>query len=286
LINGGQVNGRCHVVLCADDYAMSEGVSRGIRDLADAGRISATSVMANMPGWRDLAPALRPFEGRIGIGMHLTLTWGRPLGPMPEFASSGRLPDLAPLLRAVLLRRLPVSEIEAEIDRQLEAFAEAFGRDPDFVDGHQHVHALPGIRTALLRVLGQRGSPRPIWLRDPADTPSAIARRGAGVRKAAFLSVLTRGFGPAARGAGFRTNRGFAGFSDFGPGRDLGRDFAAYLTAPGPAHLVMCHPGYVDDGRGLDTVVEARRRELDYLGSDAFAGLLAARGMVLAPGLP
>lgn len=280
------MNGSRRVVLCADDYAMSEGVSRGIRELAEAGRISATSVMANMPGWPDLAPALRPVAGRIGIGLHLTLTWGRPLGAMPGLAPNGDLPELGPVLKAALLGRLPLPEIEAEIERQLHAFAEAFGREPDFVDGHQHVHALPGIRTALLGVLGRRRSAGAMWLRDPTDSPFAIARRGVSVRKAMLLSMLARGFGQAAQAAGFRTNRGFSGFSGFEPGRDLGRDFAAFFTAAGPAHLVMCHPGYVDDACGLDAVVEARRRELDYLRSDAFAHLLAARGIALAPGPP
>ena len=39
--------------------------------------------------------------------------------------------------------------LTAEITRQFEAFAAAFGRPPDFVDGHHHVHLFPQIRDAV-----------------------------------------------------------------------------------------------------------------------------------------
>ena len=37
--------------LCADDYGMSPGVSRGILDCARADRISAASAMVSLPDW-------------------------------------------------------------------------------------------------------------------------------------------------------------------------------------------------------------------------------------------
>ncbi len=271
------------IVLCADDYAMNEGVSRGILALACIGRISATSVMANAAGWPALAPELSAFHGRIGIGLHLTLTWGAPLGPMPGLAPAGQFPELGPLLRRAVSGRLPLGEVADEIGRQLDSFGEAFGREPDFIDGHQHVHALPGIRQALLGVLAARGLAGRVWLRDPGDRVSAIARRRFAAGKALLVAALSRGFGAQARAAGFRTNSGFSGFSPFDLGRDLGRDFATYLVATGSSHVVMCHPGEVGYPAGLDQVVEARRRELDYLASPAFGQLLAQKNIALVP---
>ena len=77
------------IVLCADDFGLTDGVSRGILELAEAGRISATGAMTNMPGWRRSAQALKPLVGRIGIGLHLNLTVGAPIGPMPVLARGG-----------------------------------------------------------------------------------------------------------------------------------------------------------------------------------------------------
>lgn len=270
------------VVLCADDYAMSAGVSRAILELADRGRISATSAMTNANGWPVHARDLRGFDGRLGIGLHLTLTWGAPLAAMPGFAPSGRFPDLGAVLKGSMTGRSPSEEIEAEIVRQWSAFVEAFGREPDFIDGHQHVHVLPGIRAALLRILARRTSKQPIWLRDPGDRLRSVLGR-VSAAKALLVGALATGIAGQASRAGLVTNRGFSGFSDFRPDQDLGRSFASYLSELGARPLVMCHPGHLEVGEQLDGVADARRREFDYLGSSAFSDLLRRKGLELAP---
>lgn len=270
------------VVLCADDFGLTVGVSQGILDLCGRGRLSATSAMTNAPAWPRLASELRPHRRRVGVGLHLTLTAGAPLGPMPRTAPGGVLPALGPLIRAALGGGLALDEVAAEIERQLDAFESALGRAPDFVDGHQHVHVLPGIRAALLAVLGRRGLTG-LWLRDPSDRPTAMAQRPSAA-KAFVVAALATGFRRAAGRAGFATNQGFSGFSGFDPGTDPAALFESAFRHLGPGPVVMCHPGQVDEAlRGLDPVVEARERELAYLGSPAFAELLAREGILLVP---
>ena len=156
---------------------------------------------------------------------------------------------------------------------QLAAFRDLYGRDPDFVDGHQHVHALPGLRRLVLDLVEGETAGRP-WLRDPADEFARIARRPC-VRKAVAVASLAAGFGRSARERGLRTNLGFSGFSDFG--EDAAEMVGGAFRVPGPAHLAMCHPGYVDDDlRALDPVVGSRERELAYLASDAAASVTGA----------
>jgi len=271
------------VVLCADDFGLTEGVSRGILDLARMGRLSATSAMTNRPWWPRLGSELDASGGRLGIGLHLTLTLGEPLGAMRRLAPGGVFPGLPEVMQAALLRRLPLDEIGAEIDRQLAAFETVRGQAPDFIDGHQHVHVLPGIRGRLLRALEERGWATRVWLRDPSDRLGAIARRRVAARKALTVRVLATGFGRTARDAGFAVNEGFSGFSLFDPMRDTAADFEAYFAALGPRPVVMCHPGHVDaDLARLDPVVEPRAREQAYLASGAFPGMLQRRGAALA----
>lgn len=100
-------------------------------------------------------------------------------------------------------------EIAAEITRQLDAFEEALGRPPDFVDGHQHVHVLPGVRRALLDILVRRYPAGSLYVRDPADSAAAIRARGVAVAKALVIAGLATGFRGAALKRGLRVNRGF-----------------------------------------------------------------------------
>lgn len=272
------------VVLCADDFGLAEGVSRGILELAEAGRLSATGAMTNRPDWRRFAPALRPFSGLIGVGLHLNLTAAAPLGAMPGLAPGGTFPALGNLMRAAFAGRVPVREVRGEIERQLDAFEDALGASPTFVDGHQHVHVLPGIRSALLAVLEARGLQGRVWLRDPGDRIAAILRRGVSVRKAFAVAALAAGFRRSARAAGFETNEGFSGFSPFQAGTPPERVFAQALAALGPRPVVMAHPGYPDAAlRALDPVAESREQELAYLRSAAFADLLRERDLLLVP---
>lgn len=273
-----------NVVLCADDFGVTEGVSRGILDLARRGRLSATSVMAHRPWWPGLARDLVDLEGRLGIGLHLTFSLGQPLGPMRRVAPGHAFPAFADVLRKSLLGQLPVAEIRPEIDRQLDAFEAARGDPPDFVDGHQHVHVLPGIREPLLDALAARGWSGRLWLRDPSDRWGAILRRGVAGSKALVVAGLALGFGAAARRAGFAVNEGFSGFSPFEPTRDVAADFRRFVQHLGPRPVVMCHPGHVDaELHTLDPVVVPREREYAYLASDAFPALLRERGIALVP---
>ena len=191
------------------------------------------------------------------------------------------MPSLRSVLTSSLSGRLPVAEIGAEIDRQIDAFVAHAGRVPDFVDGHQHVHVLPGIRGPLLDALLRRGLSGRIWLRDPADGLSAIAARRVCAGKALFVRALALGFGRRARRAGFGTNAGFSGFSAFDPARDPGADMSRNLVALGPRPLVMCHPGLPDPAP--DDIGESRRREHAYLASPVFGGLIGSARIALAP---
>jgi hypothetical protein len=271
------------VVLCADDYGLTEGVSRGILEVAEAGRISATSAMTNRPAWARMAPALRGLADRVAVGLHLNLTAAEPLGRMPIVAPGGTFPRLEDLLRRAYTGRLPGGEIRAEIDRQLDAFEEAFGAPPAFVDGHQHVHVLPVIRPALLQALAARGLAGRAWLRDPSDGVVPIVRREVSANKALLVKALAIGFRRAARAAGFDTNEGFSGFSPFDPAMPPERVFAQALVDLGPRPVVMAHPGYADaDLAGVDPDVECRPLELASLKSEAFRRMLEERQVVLA----
>ena len=197
--------------LCADDYGLSEGVNRAIRDLIGRGRLNATSVMVVGPAiGRDEVAALQSVAAnspRCAIGLHATLTAPfRPLTMHFRPLDGGMFLGFPAMLRAGFLRRLDPEIIHAELMVQLSAFKELFGRAPDFVDGHQHVQLFPGVREAFLRAVKE--SAPGAWVRQGGRNPAAgaAARRaqGAGARcpersisQACSLSRHTRSIRPS-----------------------------------------------------------------------------------------
>ncbi|QGM99077.1 ChbG/HpnK family deacetylase [Methylocystis parvus] len=271
------------IALCADDYGLSYGVSVGILKALDAGRLTAVSALVTGPRWPAMGRDLLRRSENADVGLHFNLTLGRPLGPMPAFAPAGTFPPVSKVIRAAMRGKLPMEEIRAEIDRQLDRFEAVMERRPDFVDGHQHVHGLPGVREALLDAMLARKLSGRAWVRNAADSVHRIAARRAHSRKALAVRALSSGFHRAANWRGFATNDGFSGFSDFDAGKDYAKSFESYLRAPGRAHLVMCHPGHIDDElKAQDPVTITREQELAFLLSPRLPEMLEKRGLRLA----
>jgi predicted glycoside hydrolase/deacetylase ChbG (UPF0249 family) len=272
--------------LCADDYGMSPAVSKAIRDLVMRGRLNATSVMVAAPSFdRSEAASLNMLNAgarRVAIGLHVTLT--APFVPMsPDFRPL-RGDAFLPLDKMFLygaLRRLDGGKLRTEIATQLDAFVTLFGRPPDFVDGHQHVHLFPQVRDALLSAV-KEVAPR-AWVRQ-CGRVATQANRFAD-RKAFVLDLLSRRFSVRAGKLGIATNPAFAGTYDFAAEvvPDFSQLFPAFLSKL-PAHsVVMCHPGFVDaELKRLDPLTTQREREYAFFAGDAFLEVLRDHGVALA----
>ncbi|CAA7620395.1 ChbG/HpnK family deacetylase [Magnetospirillum sp. UT-4] len=270
------------ITLCADDYGLAPGVSDAIRALIGMGRLQATGCMTGSAHWPEAAAALKPLDGLADIGLHLTLTDQSPLGPMPALAPAGRLPPLPVLLKLALARRLDTAEIAVELERQIDAFEAAFGRPPDFLDGHHHVHQLPGIGEAVIglwrRRLGGKG-----WFRSCVEPRAAIIARGVSPLRALVISELGQGFRRRLKSAGVPHNRSFRGVYDFSGRIPFDRLFERFTDRPGPRTLMMVHPGHVDAAlEAADTLTHQREVEYRFLASDDMVRSLARRGLTLA----
>lgn len=264
---------RRNILLVADDYGMTDGVSDGIARLAEAGRLSATSALVTLPRWARDAPRLAGLRGLIVPGLHLNLTLGVPLGSMPRLAPDGGFPDIGALVRGALLRRIDRAEVEHEFVRQIDRFRDAAGYLPEMIDGHQHAHALPIVRDALIRAIAATytaGSPPPL-VRVPTDPHAALVRRGQRAPgKRLTLTALAAGVRAALDRAGIPRNDTFAGVTNFNASEDaVARDFGAAAAGGGALHLVMCHPGITTpELSALDPVTRRRDLELAYLERD------------------
>jgi predicted glycoside hydrolase/deacetylase ChbG (UPF0249 family) len=272
-----------HIWLCADDYGLSPGVNRAIRDLIGRGRLNATSAMMVGPAiGRDEVSALQATaasRSRCAFGLHATLTAPfRPLTMHFQPIDGGMFLGFAKLLRAGLLRRLDPEIIHAELIVQLTAFNEMFGRAPDFVDGHQHVQLFPQVRDAFLTAVKQ-AAPN-AWVRQ-GGRRQPLARR-LGTPKALLLDVLSAQFRKRASRANMAFNPGFEGAYDFSRQPDFSVLMRQFLDGLPEDGVIMCHPGFVDDILvSLDPLTVQREHEHAFLGGEDFPRLLAANNVTL-----
>jgi predicted glycoside hydrolase/deacetylase ChbG (UPF0249 family) len=269
--------------LCADDYGLTEGVNRAIRDLIGRGRLNATSVMVvGSAIGRDEVAALKSVAAdspRCAIGLHATLTAPfRPLTMHFRPSDGGMFPPFPKLLRMGLLRRLDAEMIHAELSVQLATFQDLFGRAPDFVDGHQHAQLFPQVRDAFLAAV-KEAAPN-AWVRQGGRNQPLAKRLAA--PKALVLDTLSAQFRKRASRADIPFNPAFAGAYDFTRQPDFGELMREFLEGLPEGGLVMCHPGFVDEMLvSLDPLTTQREREHAFLGSEHFAPLLAANKVTL-----
>ena len=276
--------GARRIILCADDYGISPAVNVAIRDLIVRGRLSATSVMVTAPAFDRFEAAaldvLNASRQRVAIGLHFTLTAPyRPLSAGFAPLRDGAFLSMPATLVASLFGRLRPEALAAEVTSQIEAFRSAFGRAPDFIDGHQHVHIFPLVGEAVLNV-AQELAPD-AWLRQCGRVTTVGAPWTN--PKAMLLDLLSRRFRRRADALGIRTNPAFAGAYAFHDDADFAGMFPGFLDGLPDRSVVMCHPGFVDDElKRLDPLTTLREREYAYLGGDAFPAVLADRKIVLA----
>jgi len=177
-----------------------------------------------------------------------------------------------------LLRTLARWRVRDAVERQHDAFTDAFDRLPDFVDGHHHVHQLPIVREQLIDSVRSREPKSPPWLRICSPPAGEMGR------KARLIGMLgAHSLAQQARQAGLPASGCLVGVYGF----DLRRD--AYLARvrqwlqAGPEGTVfMCHPSARASAK--DRIGAARRMELGVLAGDAYAEALTRAGVTAVRG--
>ena len=265
---GFQVSKR--IILCADDFGQNEAISEGILSLLQHQRLSATSCMTNMPIWPAMAKKLSALKGQAQVGLHFNLTEGQALSKKGQrlFTSINQL-----ILRA-FLRKLSQSDVEEELCAQLEAFIQAFGCTPDFIDGHQHIHHLPVIREALLKVYKKYYPDNKAWIR--VSSNSLLSTLKVMPRCLKLLIITLTGalvLKKVLVNNKIPHNTSFSGSYDFSSSADYSKLFTQFLKEVDEGGVLMCHPGLKSDVD--DPIYATRIKEWHYFNSEVFRTTLA-----------
>ena len=272
--------------LCADDFGLKKSVNDGVIDLVRKGRLNAVSCMSGGAFFEGGAGQLvnaasdaeSDAEHDVKIGLHLTLSEYVPLTQMPKLAPHGVFPTINHALISSHIGRFDRQEITREIEAQIDRFESIMGRLPDFVDGHQHVHLMPTVRSCLVDCIQTKGLSGFVRLCDDKG------RAGKAI-KTMILSTLSKRMGKLLDHAKIAHNDIFLGVNAF----DKSEDFSLLMQAwqkqaatASPWPLIMCHPAfapYADEAAIHDPIKNRRVDEWTYLASDAFKADMQAAGL-------
>ena len=266
------------LIVNADDFGLTEQVSRGILDAHREGIVTSTTLMAN-GGAFDAAVSMARREYHLAIGVHLNLTEGLPVSPAANISTlvnrQGRL-HLNPrrLLQGIMTRQVNLAEVEMELWRQITKVLGA-GILPTHLDGHKHVHILPGVGDIVIR-LAQEFSipsircPSEAVPRIPAPLPSRSSWTAAAKQYLVgrTVSVFARRFQEKLAKARLLSSAHFYGLSQTG-----------FLDAPSIQDILerlpegvselMCHPGYLDADLAKSGTRLLAQREVEIRGLTA-----------------
>ena len=266
------------LIVNADDFGIAEPVNRGIAEAHDRGVVTSASIMATGASFEH-AVALARERPRLGIGVHLVLTEQRPLaaayvptlvGPEGRFAAHA-----VELAGRQLAARVSLREVKIELDAQIRRVRGA-GLAVTHLDGHQHVHVLPGIARVVAELAAEHGIAA---ARYPAErVRSYMLRDVGGIKRLAEQAGVALCAAAAPR-QGLRRSDDFVGFY-FGGRLDEANLKTVLDDLPaGRTIELMCHPGQAD--MHADGWRYAWADELAALTSPRIRERLTARGVQL-----
>jgi len=224
------------LIVNADDLGRTPGINAGIFEAHNQGLVTSATLMVGFPPAEAAAVEWSRLP-KLGIGLHVALTGGRPILPPEEVPSlvdeKGRF-----LARPEGLDRARPDEVTAEVEAQFDRFRQWTGRLPTHLDSHHHSHRLPMVYDALVSIAARQGLP----------VRNASAEVGAWLRRDGIAT----------------TDR----FSEDFFGQEANLETLLKILAglaPGVTEI-MCHPARVDEALRLDSsYVDERQQELAVL---------------------
>ncbi len=273
-----------YISICADDFGITEKVDKSIIDLIINNRLTETSCIVLSQNFKNSSKELKEISREFGKGIHLTLTDFKSLTSPKTFTNDGKFLSFKDLFLKILKKKILKNEIIREINAQLDFFEEAMGLNPDFIDGHHHVHQLPIIKDLIFEILKKRYKNNLPWIRNTYEENLKILKRNIALTKTYILSYYGLKLKKKAKQEGFRTNDGFSGIYNFSNKTDYKLCFMNFIKFIGKNHLLMVHPGEADESlKKIDPVTDTRDIENDFLRSENFLDILENRSILLKP---
>lgn len=153
------------LIINGDDFGITHACNLAIIDCFQNGSLSSTSMMTNMP-WAAEAAKLWEENPELSVGIHLSLTAGKPLTNVPSLVKEDgtfnkailKDPDLA-----------DPKEMEQELEAQIAKFVELTGKLPDHINSHHGIEMIPQGERLLEKLSRKYDLPIRAFLNKPRD---------------------------------------------------------------------------------------------------------------------
>lgn len=144
----------CRLIVHADDFGLSERVNEGIIQAHCDGVLTSASLIASGAAFEHAVSLLRSTPG-LDFGVHLTLVGENPISKrdvIPTLLGGDGCfhSHSGAFMKRYFAGAIALDEIRRELDAQIGKVI-ARGVTVTHLDGHQHLHMVPGIR----RVVGE-----------------------------------------------------------------------------------------------------------------------------------
>ena len=271
----------------ADDFGLTDGINRAVRDLHQWGALTSATLMAAAPRFRE-AVEISQQQKLLGIGCHIVLVDGTPVAhptSIPTLLDSSSQHGDEPRFRATLgefvrdlyLGRIESAHIEQEAIAQILRLQQA-GVAVTHVDTHKHTHMFPRVLKGVMRAAHAsnirtiRNPFEPAW--SVAETPGSGLIRTWQVR---LLRTLRHSFWKLIRQREFATTDGCVGVAATGTLNEA--TLRALLDRlPDGTFELVCHPAYMDEELMATRTRLQQSRQVELAALEALPSILGRAG--------
>lgn len=216
------------VLFNADDFGLTKGITDGIIAAHTNGVVNSTTLMMNGKAV-DYAIEQAKQYPTLKVGIHLVLTWGKPLlQDVPSLTDkNGHF-----FFTSIMNETSNIEAVKREWTAQIEAFLQT-GLELHHIDSHHHVHGWESLKDVIIQLAKQYNIP---------------VRYMPSLKQAPEILL---------------TETLWDGFYGDGVSKNIFNELSNLSTS---SVEVMTHPAYIDeDLRGISSYVEKREDELQIL---------------------
>jgi len=276
------------LIVNADDFGLSRGISDGILRAHHHGFLTSTSLMVNMP---ESGHALDRVStaARLSVGIHLNICKGKPILPprnIPTLVDTGGAFHPPAMMIGKLWRwQVSARDLEREFRAQIR-WMKMRGFNPTHADSHHHMHIYPAAATAFMRALSAEGIR---CVRAPRCSAWPKAGNLGGPHEGGIIRRLfVHGYRSALQNTLLR--KFHSADSRVSLSQQARRDstnlkshwMATFENLPGGTFEFACHPGLPERGFSeTDAIHLQREQELRLLLDPEMQGVISRSGIQL-----